>query len=152
MMRSGLDEAFALFDACFSKGFMSFGSGYDTGNGYGFTYSVPQFPPTNVEMDKETKDLYFTFALAGYEPDEIDVKFDGDYMVLSSEIKHKEDVPSLAVLRKGIKKSSFAVKYTVPVSKYDTDRTRASFKEGLLSVVIPAREDMKPKTVKIKTE
>lgn len=115
-------------------------------------YSTPQFPPVDIEFDKETKDMYFTFALAGYQPDEIDVKFEEDYLVLSSEIITKEKEDDKVFYKKGIKKTSFSVKYAVPVTKYDTDNTEASFADGLLKIKIPAREEIKPKQIEIKTK
>lgn len=114
-------------------------------------YSTPQFPPVDIEFDKETKDMYFTFALAGYQPDEIDVKFEENYLVLSSEIISKEKDENKAFYKKGIKKTSFSVKYAVPVTKYDTDNTEASFSDGLLKIKVPAREEIKPKQIEIKT-
>lgn len=115
-------------------------------------YSTPQFPPVDVEIDSDTKDLYFTFALAGYKPEEVEVKFDGDYMTLSSEIITKEKEETKVSLKNGIKKSSFTVRYCVPISKYETANTDASFIDGLLKIKIPAKEDMKPKQITIKTK
>jgi len=115
----------------------------------GYSYPAPQFPPMNVEMDKETKDLYFTAALAGYDPEEVDVRFDGDYMLLSSNVKKEEEKAKKELLRRGIKKSTFEVRYVVPVSKYDTERANATFENGLLNIRIPAKETMKPKKLKI---
>ncbi len=113
------------------------------------SYPTPQFPPVDVEIDEETKDLYFTFALAGYTSDEISLKFEGDYLELSSEIIHKEK-DSKINLKKGIKKTSFSYKYIVPMSKYESEKVEAEFKDGLLKIHVPARESMKPKQVQIK--
>ena len=115
-------------------------------------YSAPQFPPADIEFDKDTKDMYFTFALAGYQPDEINVSFDEDYLVLSSEIISKDKNEEKIFFKKGIKKSSFSVKYSVPTTKYDVDNADASFIDGLLKIKIPARDVIKPKQLVVKTK
>lgn len=139
-------NAFSLFDSLWGDGDFFNGEPLLMFSGY----STPQFPPVDIEFDKETKDMYFTFALAGYQPDEIDVKFEENYLVLSSEIISKEKDENKAFYKKGIKKTSFSVKYAVPVTKYDTDNTEASFSDGLLKIKVPAREEIKPKQVEIK--
>lgn len=142
------ETAFSLFDLLWDGGIPITESPLLAFSGY----STPQFPPVDIEFDKETKDMYFTFALAGYQPDEIDVKFEENYLVLSSEIISKEKDENKSFYKKGIKKTSFSVKYTVPVTKYDTDNTEASFSDGLLKIKIPAREEIKPKQIEIKVK
>ena len=142
-----IGNAFSLFDLLWDGEFSVTESPLLAFSGY----STPQFPPVDIEFDKETKDMYFTFALAGYQPDEIDVKFEENYLVLSSEIISKEKSNNdKTFYKKGIKKTSFSVKYAVPVTKYDTDNTEASFSDGLLKIKIPAREEIKPKQIEIK--
>lgn len=141
-------NAFSLFDALWDSEFSITDSPLLSFSGY----STPQFPPSDIEFDKETKDMYFTFALAGYKPEEIDVKFEENYLVLSSEIITEKKDENKAFYKKGIKKTSFSVKYAVPVTKYNTEETEASFSDGLLKIKIPAREEIKPKQIKIKTK
>ena len=141
-------NAFSLFDALWNSEIPINDSPLLSFSGY----SIPQFPPADIEFDKETKDMYFTFALAGYKPEEIDVKFEENYLVLSSEIITEKKDESKAFYKKGIKKTSFSVKYAVPVTKYNTEETEASFSDGLLKIKIPAKEEIKPKQIKIKTK
>lgn len=141
-------NAFSLFDALWDSEFPINDSPLLSFSGY----STPQFPPADIEFDRETKDMYFTFALAGYKPEEIDVKFEENYLVLSSEIITEKKDESKAFYKKGIKKTSFSVKYAVPVTKYNTEETEASFSDGLLKIKIPAKEEIKPKQIKIKTK
>ena len=147
---SNTNDTYGMFSELFSRVFEEL-DGSSAVRGRTPFYSAPSFPPVNVEMDEETKDLYFTFALAGYSSDEISIKFDGDYLKLESEIIRKEK-DKRYILKNGIKKTSFAYNYMVPMSKYQTDDTEASFEDGLLKVHIPAREEMKPKQVKINTK
>lgn len=144
-------NAFEYFDYLFDNQMASLlGRAGKEIYGISCSYPAPQFPPMDVEMDGETKDLYFTAALAGYDPDEVDVRFDGDYMFLSSTLKREEEEKvKKQLLRKGIKKSSFEVRYVVPVSKYDTERANATFENGLLHIKVPAKETMKPKKINI---
>jgi len=38
------------------------------------------FPPCDVLINEETKDIMFHFALAGIDAEEIDLSFEGDYL------------------------------------------------------------------------
>lgn len=147
-----LDMFGELFEISFGNSNLTNGvkTVFRTPAAYLDSYPASQFPPVNVEIDEETKDLFFTFALAGYSGDEIKLEFEGDYMELSSEIIAKEKDKKLFI-KKGIKKSSFSCKYPVLMSKYDTEKAEASFRDGLLKVMVPAREGMKPKQVKIES-
>lgn len=149
------NSVYDMFDDLFEATFSSFnydGIGSSAINriplNYITNYSAPHFPPVDVEIDEITKDLFFTFALAGYNSDEIRLNFEGDYLELAAEIITKEKDKKYS-LKKGIKKTSFSYKYTVPMAKYDSERVEATFEDGLLKIKVPAREGMKPKQVKI---
>lgn len=108
------------------------------------------FPPANVMLNKETKDLTFEFALAGYGEDDISLSFDGDKMYLELQKTEKKiDEEKIQFLHRGLKTSSQKQWYFVPFAKYQTDAAKAEMKNGILKVTIPFKEEAKPKKVKI---
>ena len=115
-----------------------------------FTNVIPtSFPPTNFYVDDE-KNLLFEFALAGYSKDEIDLNFDGDKMYLTLTPIKEEESEHIKTLNKGIKHSSSKTYYIVPAVKYNHSAAHAEYKDGILKVAIPSREEAKPKKLDVK--
>jgi HSP20 family molecular chaperone IbpA len=106
-----------------------------------------KFPPMNLGIKPETKDLTFEFALVGYKEKEISVSFDEDYLCLTLSPEDMEDKRTF--IKHGIRSSRTEAKYFVPSAKYDVDKSMAELKDGLLSVFIPAKEEIKPKKILI---
>lgn len=110
-------------------------------------YSYASFPPTDIYV-KDNKDLVFEFAVAGYPEDAISIDFHSDYMTIKTEIKDAKEEKG-HFLKRGIRYSKVEERYYVPSSKYNRDEAKAELKSGLLRVVIPAKEEVKPKPLKI---
>lgn len=109
------------------------------------------FPPCDVLLNEETKDLKFHFALAGIDEEVIDLSFEGDYLELSITPEKPVDnkVDGYSFIQKGIKTSHVSKEYYVPVAKYQVDKIKVVFDKGILEVYIPARDEIKPRKLKI---
>ncbi len=114
----------------------------------GEIYHAPNFPPVNIYINEESKDLTFEFAVAGYEKEDALIEFNGDKMKLTIKGK-QEGIEGLRVLKKGIKTPDINSAFTVPVSKYETDNSKAEMKDGILIVKVPAKDEIKPKRLAI---
>jgi len=103
-------------------------------------YSFYSFPPANIYMSPE-RSITFEFALAGFEEEDIDLEFKGDYMVLNA--RAPETPESVSFLKRRLKfKDVVDQKYYVPDDKFDREGSKAVFKNGMLKVTVPPREDI----------
>ena len=103
-------------------------------------YSFYSFPPANIYMTPE-RSITFEFALAGFEEEEIDLEFKGDYMVLNA--RAPEAPESVSYLKRRLKlKDVVDQKYYVPDDKFDREKSKAVFKNGMLTLTVPAREEL----------
>jgi len=132
-----------VFDSLFNKSFNDFFN-----SGYEEVYSS-SFPPLDIYIDKEKKDLQLDFALAGYSKEEIDLKFGGDWLYLDLKPINKEEETNLVRWKKGIKKSKVSIKYGIPSARYDQDNSKITFKDGILRIVIPALPEKEKKKLTI---
>jgi len=124
----------------FSGGFI-----FDENTDYypGFSY-----PPMNVFLT-EDKSLTFEFALAGFDEKNISLSFQGDYMIFSARIgdvysgeSAGAEAPNVHYLKRRLKlKDIDRQKYYVPLDKYDQEKVRAVFRNGILRVTIPPRAE-----------
>ncbi len=115
----------------------------------GFSSIYPEtFPPANIIL-KPNKDLLFEFAIAGYTQDDIDLSFEGDSMIIEfKKIINNKDEKDV-YLAHGIKTSGKKSKYLVPYTKYATEKSTAVLKDGILRVSVPAKDEERPRKVKI---
>jgi HSP20 family protein len=109
-------------------------------------YPAYSYPPANIFFTPE-KDLQFEFALAGFNEKCIDLQFSGDYMLFSAtvpeELKEQEKGGVKYFKRRLKLKDIHEQKYYVPEDKFDRDKVTAKFKDGILKVVVPAKEEIR---------
>lgn len=123
---------------------------------YEYTHEIPidvkvydePYPPMNVWIHEETRDLLLEFAVAGIPQDKISIEFEGDKLRLEIDT-HSVEKEGYKRSQKGIRSSSSKTWYTVPQDKFDTVAAKAELKEGILSIHIPAREDQRPRKLLI---
>lgn len=114
-------------------------------------YSIYPFPPVNTYMSPD-KTMVFEFALAGYNESDITLQFQGDYMVLDASAPEQSPVDEDVIFfnRRLKFKPIVGQKYYVPADKFDHDSAKAVFKQGILKVSVPPKEDTtNPPGVKI---
>ncbi|POR02286.1 hypothetical protein AU468_06775 [Alkalispirochaeta sphaeroplastigenens] len=107
-------------------------------------YSLYSFPPANIYMLPD-KTMVFEFALAGYRDSQVSLEFSGDYMVLSA--AEPETCPGgeeVIFFHRRLKlKAIPPQKYYVPEDKFDREQARAVFRNGILKVTVPSREEVR---------
>lgn len=98
------------------------------------------YPPMNIYLTP-ARDIVFEFALAGFDEKNINLTFQGDYMVFSARIDAEEPVEGQRYIKRRLKmKDIDKQKYYVPADKFDQTKVKAVFKNGILRVVIPPKE------------
>jgi HSP20 family molecular chaperone IbpA len=129
---------------CYGNGFPNGSRGpgsFDENTDFYPNYS---YPPMNVYMS-EDRSLTFEFALAGFDEKDISLSFQGDYMIFSAVIPPAPESPvveNLRYLKRRLKmKDIEKQKYYVPLDKYAQEKVRAVFKNGILKVTIPPKDE-----------
>lgn len=116
-----------------------FDAGQDENADYYPGYS---YPPMNIYLTNE-RGMVFEFALAGFDEKDISLTFQGDYMVFNAKIG-LEDLPEddVRYFKRRLKlKDVEKQKYYVPADKFAQDKVRAVFRNGILKVMVPPKED-----------
>jgi HSP20 family protein len=114
-------------------------------------YPGYSYPPMNIYLTSE-RGMVFEFALAGFDEEDIALTFQGDYMVFSAKIG-TEDLPGddVRYFKRRLKlKDVEKQKYYVPADKFAQDRVRAVFRDGILKVTVPPKDESDaPEGIKI---
>ncbi|MDR3342758.1 MAG: Hsp20/alpha crystallin family protein [Treponema sp.] len=116
-------------------------------------YPNYSYPPMNVYMTQD-RSMIFEFALAGFEEKDISLSFQGDYMVFSAKIGEAcggfpggrlEEPPleeNFRYFKRRLKmKDIEKQKYYVPLDKYAQEQVKAVYKNGILKVTIPPKDE-----------
>ena len=120
---------------------------FDENTDYYPNYS---YPPMNVYMTQD-RSLIFEFALAGFDEKDISLSFQGDYMVFSAATP-KQDAVDNIISGEGLGENRYfkhrlkmkdiqKQKYFVPLDKYAQEKVKAVYKNGILRVSIPPKDE-----------
>jgi HSP20 family molecular chaperone IbpA len=152
------DEFHRNFHGCdsgesdgFNRGPFGYGKNFfDENTDFYPNYS---YPPMNVYMTAD-RTLVFEFALAGFDERDISLSFQGDYMVFSARIEEKsaaeqpDDYPAkisgenIRYFKRRLKmKDIEKQKYYVPLDKYAQEKVKAIYRNGILRVSIPPKDE-----------
>jgi HSP20 family molecular chaperone IbpA len=104
-------------------------------------YPSYMYPPATIYLTKEKK-LVLEIALAGFEEKDISVQFRGDHLVFSAKApKDAEPEEGMQYFKRRLKlKDIDEQRFYVPADKFDQAGTKASFRNGLLRLVVPPRD------------
>ena len=125
---------------------------FDENTDYYPNYS---YPPMNIFMTGD-RSLVFEFALAGFDEKDIHLLFQGDYMVFSASMSSASEPntgtgetagsgsndENIRYFKRRLKlKEIEKQKYFVPLDKYAQENVKAVFRNGILRVTIPPKEE-----------
>ena len=136
-----VDSIFEDFDSFFSQAFKP--KNLMSGD-------VSNYPLFNLYVDKETKATVIELAATGFNEDEIDVRRDGNYLIIEAKSKKEDDETNRKYIARKVPKRDFKRVFSVS-DKIDWDKIDISFKNGLLEIVLNLKDEEKPvqKTFKI---
>ena len=95
----------------------------------------------------EERSIVFEFAMSGFEEKNLHLEFFGDYMMFSATAPDRAGVDEkVKYFKKRLKfKDVKSQKYYVPEDKFNRDKVKAVYKNGVLRVELPAKEEFTSK-------
>lgn len=104
-------------------------------------YPFYSWPPLNL-YNSEDNSLIFEFGLPGFIKDDIQIEFDGDYMLFSATLSNIYSTGDVVrSYKKKLKLGDIKTqKYFVPEIRFDRKNYTMHMKNGLLRVVLPFKE------------
>ena len=109
-------------------------------------YRESWLPSTDIHDSVDQ--LIIKADLPGMEKDDIEVTVHGNTLFIKGEKKHEEKIQDMGCLRSERFFGQF--ERALPLTDdIDSAKVDASFKNGVLTVTIPKREEAKPKQIKV---
>lgn len=106
-------------------------------------------PPADVIENEKSVEL--KLDLPGVDPEQIDVKLDGNLLTITVERKNERTAQSKGWIRQERTWGTFARSFTLP-NTLDGTKPEATYRHGVLTVTLPKKEEVLPKTLKVKVE
>ena len=133
-LREAMDR---LFDDAFTRPFSIVRDG-------GSTWSSPA-----VDMYQTDNEIVVKAALPGIKADEVQINVTGDILTLKGEMKQEEEKKDKSWHIREHRWGAFERSVQLPTSVI-SDRARADFDNGILTITLPKSEEVKPKSITVK--
>ncbi len=127
------------FDRLFKEGFNPF---------FGEGESSTRTWAPAVDIYETENDIVLKAELPGIDPKDVEVKVEDNTLYLKGERKFEKEVKDESYHRVERSYGSFARSFSLPNS-ISAEKVKAEFKDGLLTLTLPKREEAKPRTIKI---
>jgi len=103
-------------------------------------------PAVDLYEDKDA--LTVKCELPGMKKEDIDISLHENFLTISGERKHEEQQKTGEVYRTERYEGRFSRSLSLP-SKVAADKISATYKDGVLTVVLPKAEEAKPKQIQV---
>lgn len=118
-------------------------------NFFGFIPAVKN--PATVNIIEDKNNFRLEVAAPGLEKEDFKIDLHNDVLTISAEKKEEKEEKDKKYLRREFNYCSFKRSFALP-EYVDADKIEAKHKNGILTVIIPKKEEAKekePKTIKI---
>jgi HSP20 family protein len=104
-----------------------------------------------VDMYQTDDEVVVKVALPGFKADEVQINVTGDVLSLRGELKREQEDKDKAWHIREHRWSSFERSVALP-TQVKPDGANADFENGILTISLPKAEEVKPKTISVKTK
>ena len=104
-------------------------------------------PAIDVYQDKDN--VIVEMDVPGIDTDKLDISVENDVLTVSGSREEKKEVKREDYYRKEVRSGSFSRSVILPM-QVKGDEAQAEFKKGVLKVILPKAEEVKPKKIEVK--
>lgn len=126
----------SFFDNLFSRDLMDW-------NNSNFSSTNSTLPAVNIRETEES--FLIEVAAPGLAKENLKLNLDRNRLVISSEQKAEKSENDKKYSRHEFSYESFVRNFTMPEGSVDGDKITAKYTDGILLVILPKRDEVKPK-------
>lgn len=104
-----------------------------------------------VDMYETDEDIVLKASVPGVGPDDLDISITGDTLTIKGESAREEEVEEENYICRERYYGAFSRSIAIPAS-VEADKAEAEFEDGVLILRLPKAEEMKPKSIKVKSK
>jgi len=114
-------------------------------------WSVATAYAPQAEIIETEDEIRLAVDLPGHDPKSVQVRLEGDTLTITSAREPPARTPQSAILCAERPYGAVGRSFTLP-NTVDSSRCEARFENGVLSVILPKREEAKPKAINIQVQ
>ncbi len=104
-----------------------------------------------VDMYQTDNEVVVKAAIPGVKADEVQISVTGEVLTIKGETREKEEVKEKAYHIREQRWGMFERTIALPTDVV-ADKAKADFENGILTITLPKAEEVKPKTISIKSK
>ena len=104
-------------------------------------------PPVDI-YENEAREIVLRADLAGLKRDDIDLTVENNTLTIRGERKRDDEVHEDRYHRLERAYGAFSRSFTLP-NTVDPHKVRAEYRDGVLTVTLPAREEVRPRQIQV---
>jgi HSP20 family protein len=104
-----------------------------------------------VDMYQTDNEIVVKAAIPGVKTDEVQINVTGEVLTIKGEVKEKEETQEKAYHLREQRWGMFERTIALPTDVI-ADKAKAEFENGILTITLPKAEEVRPKTISIKTK
>ena len=104
-----------------------------------------------IDMYQTDDEIIVKAALPGFKPDEVQINVTGEVLTLKGEVKQQEEKKERAWHMREQRWGTFERSVVLPTDVV-SDKAKAEFENGILTISLPKAEEVKPKVINIKAK
>jgi HSP20 family protein len=114
-------------------------------------YDGGQMSMPAVDMYQTDNEVVVKAAIPGVKADDVQINVTGEALTIKGETKEKEEVKEKAYHLREQRWGMFERTLALPTDVV-ADKAKAEFENGVLTITLPKAEEVKPKTITIKSK
>jgi HSP20 family protein len=104
-----------------------------------------------VDAYQTPNEVVVKATLPGIKPEDVDIDITGNTLTIRGEVKAEKEVKQQAYFYQEQRYGGFSRSLTLP-GGLQVDKVDATMENGLLTIIIPKSEKVKPKAIKVKAK
>ena len=116
-------------------------------NNSNFSSTSSTIPAVNIKENNES--FVIEVAAPGMNKEDFKVDLENNRLTVSAEKEEEKNESNDRYTRREFRYSSFRRQFNVPVETINGDQIQAAYKDGILTLTLPKREELKPKPARI---
>lgn len=104
-----------------------------------------------VDLYQTDDEVVVKASLPGMKSDDVQISITGDMLSLKGEFKHEEEKQERAYHLREQRYGAFERTFALPTAVV-SDKAKAEFENGILTITLPKAEEVKPKMITVKAK
>ncbi len=104
-------------------------------------------PPVDI-FENDKHEIVLTAELPGMSREDLDIRVENNTLTIRGERKREQEAKQESYHRVERFYGAFSRSFSLP-STVNTEKVKADFKDGVLTVTLPTREEAKPRQIQV---